>query len=197
MLVHAADLAECLDDKSLLAKAKAIVKRSDSNQSRVQLIEFLGKARYRLLIEEIGRDLLSIDAIYAARYLQDTDLETWILTARAQFEEEKLLCSSTRGDAGDPGSYFREIQDLEAKARALLRQQLPGITKTAAVSERLSMLVHEAIKHTLSGNRIPDLLSYTLLKRFSRCPHLPYFIRDPAKAEMLLNSYESSLPKAL
>lgn len=192
MLVHAADLAECLGDDSILEQAKAMVTRNDSKQSQDQLIEFLGKARYRLLIEEIGRDLLSTDAVYVARYLQNQALESQISAARAQFDEAKRIWYETRGDGESPATCHQEVLDVEAKARDELRRQLPGITKHDETGQRLSKLVYDIVNETLSGDRIQNVWCYTVLRRFSQCSNIPYVIRDLAKAEKLLNSFESS-----
>src|SRR5262249_36311115 len=89
MLVHAADLAECLDDASVLAEAQRqaqVVDFLDSDKKRIDdqsvggLVLVLKDARYRLMVEQIGRDVLQHSTgRRAAQFLHDVDLEQEIL----------------------------------------------------------------------------------------------------------------------
>lgn len=98
LLVHAADLAECLDDASVLAEAQQVVGRSlpDSLTSSAQqsapseLTYLLGNARYRLMVEQIGRDLLTHStATGIGQYLQDPALDEQVRRHWESFESEE------------------------------------------------------------------------------------------------------------
>ncbi len=194
MLVHAADIAECLDDPSVLEQAQSIDARADSTPPYYELIIFLEEARYRLLIEEIGRDFLATDALYATQYLQDTVLESEISSNRTLREEARTLCAHTRGEDGlqDFHMYNEIVLDAEVKAKSQLRGQLPGITKKKETRERLFRLVRDTIQDILSRGHTRDDWDYIILSRFCRYSNMPFFIRDESKALTLLQSFESS-----
>jgi hypothetical protein len=66
LLAHAADLAECLDDASVLIEAQQAAPKSSLDSAEYgtaeqipdRLFSVLINARYRLMIEQMGRDLL-------------------------------------------------------------------------------------------------------------------------------------------
>ena len=193
MLVHAADLAECLADSSVLEEAKAIADQSDLDRAHYEMMRLLPGVRYRLLLEEIGRDFLSTDAIYAARYLLDAALEKEIRTAQEEFDEVKSIYIAARGDCMEnPKEVQQELFDAEAKAREQLRAKLPGLTIQEDTRKRLDKLVTDTINRTLSADSIRDVWEYTILNKFYRCADLPYVIKDTFKAKNLLSAYESS-----
>ena len=193
MLVHAADLAECLSDSFVLEEARAIADRTHSDPAHREVMRFVAGARYRLLLEQIGRDFLSKDATYAARYLLDPALESEIRKARENFDEVKSIYSAARGDCMEnPREAQQELFDAEAKAREQLRAQLPGLTINEDTRKRLDKLVTDTVNHTLSADSIRDGWEYTILNKFYRCADIPYTIKDRLKAQNLLSAFESS-----
>lgn len=193
MLVHAADLAECLADSSVLDEAKAIADQSDLDRAYYEMMRLLPGVRYRLLLEEIGRDFLSTDGIYAARYLLNPALEKEIRTAQEDFDEVKSIFIAARGDRMEsPKEAQQELFDAEAKAREQLRAKLPGLTIQEDTRKRLDKLVTDTINNTLSADSIRDVWEYTILNKFYRCADLPYVIKDTLKAKNLLSAYEST-----
>ncbi len=203
LLVHAADLAECLDDASVLAEAQQMVTKSSPGSSEnlmakeipPGLISALGDARYRLMMEQIGRDLLKhFDAARVAQYLQDPALEKEIRGRWKLFEEEKTEWRATRGDSGDPGLHHGEAHEADEKARDRLRKQLPGMTKRKETRDRLFQLVENQVTDLLSKGRIEDYWEYTILKHFSSYPdmRLKLYDRDRPKVGQMLKRFKTS-----
>jgi len=188
LLVHAADLAECLDDASVLAEAQkkaagyaaASLENPGVNEAPPELIYVIGNARSRLMTEQIGRDLLNHSgAEHAARLLLDSALEQEIRSKWEQFEEEKRGWYANRGDgAEDPATCQREAQEVNARARDRLREQLPGLTRDVATRDRLFRLMEDQVRDILAKGRVEDYWEYAILKHFSSYPDKRFELRD-------------------
>ena len=189
LLLHAADLAECLDDPAVL---EDITQLAEKGRNPGDLIEPLGNARYRLMIEEIGRSLVD-STDFVARYLGDEDLESEIRYCAQWFEEEKTEVSSTRGDSGDPGSAYRALEEVTARAKHQLWEQLPGITRTTESRDRLIQLVEQEVNEIVSRGYIQDRWGYVILKHFTSYPDMPMNVRNTSKARALLEAYNCKL----
>jgi hypothetical protein len=210
LLVHAADLAECLDDASVLTEAQQAAPKSslDSRENRTgeqttsQLVYVLGNARYRLMIEQIGRDLLKYSSWlehssgeHAARYLQDAELEKEVRRNWEEFEEVKSACSAARGDIPEnPKDYQTWAIEADERARNRLREQLPGLTKPEPTRQGLFQLVENQVKAILSKKRIEDMWEYIVLKHFGSYPDMPLEIRDSSRTNVceMLEGFKTS-----
>jgi TIR domain-containing protein len=199
LLIHAADLAECLDDPSVLAEAQQAAtgyapspSLENPNPVPPHLIYLLGNARSRLMTEELGRDLLSRGE-YAARLLGDTALEQEIHDKWHDFGEAKSEWSRTRGDTDEnPREYQREAEEADEMATSRLRAMLPGLTRDRQVQETLFKLVESEVVKILEQDRVNDYWEYSILKHFSRCPDKRFEIRDrdQAKVQKMLNAFK-------
>jgi len=211
LLVHAADLAECLDDASVLTEAQQVVpmyspdshERPPFKEAPSGLVSLIVDARYRLMMEQIGRDLLKYsnseydDPIWErpAQYLGDVALLESIRSGREEFKEERSETIRTRGDSGDPGACQRAVLALVTSARDRLRAQLPGLTKQEETRERLFELVENQVTEILSKGRIEDQWDYIILKHFSSYPDMRRFLydKDRPKAQAMLKYFETPI----
>ena len=175
LLAESADLAECLDDPSVLSEAKTLLPTGsseivDSNLKAVlpRLTDLVKIARYRLLVERIGHDLCECcSGERVSQYLGDSSLEQNVRLRREIFEEEKREWSQTRGDSGNPGQSFTELSQEEEQTKAILRKKLPGITKNAEERERLFDLIRNGVQKILDNEEINELSDYIILKKFT------------------------------
>ena len=200
LLVHAAELAECLDDPAILAEAQQIASRlgSDSSEERPapsELLFSLKVARHRLMIEQIGRDVLRYaPAVRAAQFLQDAALEEEVRRTQEAFDEEVGVRSASRGELGDPAWYLPFASQSAEKARNRLRECLPGITKNEAKRKALTKLVDREVTRILNAGRIADEWEYSLLKHYSSYPDMPVWISNRSNVPAMLGWFTASKP---
>ena len=200
LLVHAADLAECLNDASVLTQAQQKAKEpcydsSSEIKGHSGLTYLLGNARYRLMIEQIGNDLLTRSAgLDAARFLQDTAVEEDIRRKWEWFEDERREWSRSRGELGDPKTSQSEARAAEHEAWKQLNDRLPGITKDRDECKRLMSLLKKEINEILSGERLADWWQYIFLKHFSAYPDMAYALhdRDRTRVRKMLEVFEAT-----
>jgi hypothetical protein len=194
LVVHAADLAECLSDPTVLAEAQQAASENSAASREVPftLFNHVINARYRLMVEQIGSDLLKTSRDEAAQYLGDVELAELIRTSWKEFEEERDLCSSTRGDAGSPNEYYHLAREITGRAYDRLRAQLPGLTKSAETRNRLFKFVENKANEALARKEINDWLEYAILKNFYFYREMPIIIRDVGLAGEMLRRFEKS-----
>jgi hypothetical protein len=187
------------DDPSILNRARQAVP-VDSQASELPggipegLVSPLVDARYRLMVEEVGRELLKHGtAERVAEFLGDSALVEKIRKAWHEFEVEKRGWFDHRGDGSeDPGARQQEAMQLEARARGNLQAQLPGLTKHSETRQRLFEFVADQVTQILSTGVIRDFWEYTFLKQFSAYPDMPWELRvgDREKVESMLKRFE-------
>jgi hypothetical protein len=189
LLAEAADLAECLDDPAVLSEAQTLLPTgaSETGNHKLKAIlpylaDLIKTARYRLLIEQIGRDFCKCcSGESVSQYLGDSGLEQKIRLNREFFEEEKREWSRTKGDSGNPGQSFRELSQEDEQAKVILRKKLPGITKDMKERERLFEFIRSRIQHALNDEEISQLSDYVILKQFTSYHDMAIQFRDENK----------------
>jgi hypothetical protein len=194
LLAAAADLAECLKDPSVLDEAKKLLPTASrggpqwsAEKALHELVSLVKTARYRLMVEQIGHDLLKrCPGERIAQYIGEPKLEESINLCRKYFEEEKEEWSRTRGDSGNPNETFRSLIQEEEKVRVLLRNQLPGITRNDETRSRLYDLVQDQLRRVFKRKSIDDYFEYCVIKNFTSFPDMEFQFRE-----------ESNLPQAL
>ena len=131
--MHAGGLAECLADPSVLTEAQgAVGKHTSPDAEQKELVSVLGDARYRLMIEQIGRDLLATSTgADAARFLGDAALEAAIREEWREFEAVRRSWHENRGDIGEsPNEYRAGTMAAEERPKTLLRENFQVSRKT-------------------------------------------------------------------
>jgi len=184
LLIHAADLAECLGDPSVLVEAQGartpapFRKHPWEPEARSELIGILGDARSRLMTEQVAREVAHLGE-YAARLLGDSSLEEDIRRKRKDFEDARRECYRNRGEGADDLPWYQE-QSAQASAVATNRllAQLPGLTKDAATRDRLFRLIEGEVRDILTRESVADEWEYVILKHFAATADKRYEVRD-------------------
>jgi hypothetical protein len=193
LLIHAADLAECLADPTVLTEAQRIAAQN-LNRDTVppELIHVLGNARSRLMTEELARRLVESSGEGAAKLLRDPTLEAEVRARWNAFEEAKREWSRTRGDSNEhPGDCQRDASEVDAKARARLREKLPGLTRDPETQAALFELIEGEVRRILTQGRLNDYWEYAVLEHFARCPDKRYEVpaHERPKVQKMLDDF--------
>lgn len=203
LLVHAADLAECLADPSVLSEAQKEADRCAPQAKAVWemgepdgLIYLIGNARSRLMIELIGRELLQDPGgEYVPRLLFDPTLEQEIRSRWADFDEALRGWHMNHGDGrDDPGHYRGLAKEAEDRATDRLRAQLPGLTRDATTCAQLFSLIENQVIDILDRGRLDNYWEYVVMKHFAAYPDKRYEVReeDRPRVQAMLEEFHRS-----